>query len=46
MTPLKFKKKYKQLLSKENLTKEDLIQFEYAISLYKTLYPRWREFIN
>lgn len=38
-----YKQKYKQMLSKKHLTRQDIREFNQAVEHYKAVYPDWKE---
>lgn len=43
MIPIRYKERYKQLLHKEKITKEDVRQFKEAVTHFVNRYPNWKK---
>lgn len=42
MIPLRYKERYKQLLHKDRITKEDVKLFKEAVAYFVIRYPDWK----
>jgi molybdate-binding protein len=43
MIPIRYKERYKMILHKEKITKDDLKQFREAVKHFKMMYPEWED---